>query len=160
MISILFILLKGNIMSTIQLGAFDFDLVTIILTYLLICYGQTGAGLFAFGQGLLIDIYSAGFFGLFTFLYLSVFLGIKFGCLFFEHTSRRGLIFLVSLAVLFKAFIFSVMMKAFSFEITISLDSVLSSIIAASINGIVAPVIFYLLHQCNHFIMGEERENT
>ena len=110
------------------------------------------------GQGLLIDIFSAGFFGLFTFLYLSVFLGMKIGCLFFDHTSKMGLVFLVSLTVLFKAVIFTVLMKAFSFDITISFNSVFSSVISATINGIVAPVIFYLLHQCNRFIMGEEGE--
>ena len=87
-------------MSHIMFKFFNVDLVIILIVYLLISYGEMGAGIFAFGQGLLIDIFSGGLLGLFTLLYLIIFLGMKLGSSSFNLLAVRGQIFIISLAVL------------------------------------------------------------
>ena len=64
-------------MNHIMPRYFDVDFVIIIIVYLAAFYGDTGAGIFAFGQGLLIDIFSGGMLGLFTLIYLIIFFGVR-----------------------------------------------------------------------------------
>ncbi len=45
-------------MNQIMYNYFDADLVTIMVAYLFVSYGKSGAGFFAFAQGFLIDIFS------------------------------------------------------------------------------------------------------
>ena len=54
----------------------DVDFIVLFIAYLFVSRGETGAGVFAFCQGLLTDIFSGGFLGLFGLLYLGIFLGI------------------------------------------------------------------------------------
>jgi rod shape-determining protein MreD len=145
-------------MNEIMYNYFDVDLVTIIVAYLFVSYGKTGAGFFAFGQGFLIDIFSAGLLGLFTLLYLVVFLGINLGHRFFNLHSPRGLILLISLAVLLKGLLFIVFLDVFSLEIIVSSSSFLSLAVSALWTGLVAPFFFYIFNQTDRFFMKFKRE--
>ena len=53
---LLFVLVKGNFLNRFTFSPPDVDLVAITMAYLLVFYGPTGAGAFAFGLGLLTDI--------------------------------------------------------------------------------------------------------
>lgn len=77
-------------MSIVGLNLADLDLLTIIIAYLFLFYGQTATVIFAFGQGILIDLFSGGLHGLFTFLYLCVFGGVYLGSQFFNLQHPRG----------------------------------------------------------------------
>jgi rod shape-determining protein MreD len=140
------------------LGYFDVDLVTIVMAYLLISYGQTGACIFAFGLGLLIDIFSGGLLGLFTLIYMTVFLGINLGSRFFHLHSPRGLFLLVTSAVLLKEVFFTVLLTAFDFEIIGSSSAFVSRATSALCSGLIAPFVFYVLNRTNRFFSGGAEE--
>ena len=129
------------------------DLVAIIIAYLLIIYGQTGAGIFAFGQGLLIDTFSVGLPGLFTFLYLIIFLGINIGSRLLDLSSVMGQIIIISLVVLLKEVLFVVFLDLFSLETTVTAYVFLAFAISALCSGLIAPFLFTFFNQINHFLM-------
>ena len=65
-------------MNYVMPGSLDVDLVIVAMAYILIRHGTTGAAIFVFVQGLVLDFFSAGVLGLFTFLYLMAFLTVLF----------------------------------------------------------------------------------
>lgn len=154
----MFVLIKGDLLNHITLNIFDVDLVAITTAYLLVFYGQTGAGIFAFGQGFLIDIFSAGLPGLFTFLYLIIFLGINLGSRLLDLGSVMGQIIVISLAVLLKEILFVIFMDIFSFETTVTSSVFLAFVTSALCSGIIAPFIFSFFNQINHFLVGVVRK--
>ena len=147
-------------MNRVTPGFPDVDLITILVAYLLISYGETGAGIFAFGQGILIDIFSTGLLGFFVFLYLIVFFGINIGSRFFDLHSSRGLIILVSLAVLLKEILFMSLLSLFYHDIFISTSVFLAFATSVICSGLIAPFLFYLLDQINHLFMREMQETS
>ena len=146
-------LIKGNLMNSFLL--IDVDLVIIIIAYLLVFYGETKAGIFAFGQGFFIDIISVGLFGLFTLLYLVAFLSINLGSRLFDLHTPRGVIILVTLAVLFEKALLLALLNTFSLEITVSSSGFLSFIATALCSGLMAPFLFYVFNHINRFLMRE-----
>jgi rod shape-determining protein MreD len=137
---------------------FAVDLLTIIIAYLLINYGTAWAVIFAMGQGFLIDIFSSGLSGLFSFLYLITFLSIKAGSSFFDLDSLRGRIFLIAIAVFLKEIFLIAFLKAFAMEIFISLTDLLSFVTSALFSGLIAPVLFYVFNQMSHVLTRKEKE--
>jgi len=137
---------------------FNVDLVAIIIAYLLVFYGQTGAGIFAFGQGLLIDTFSVGLPGLFTFLYLIIFLGINIGSRLLDLGSAMGQIIIISLAVLLKEVLFVVFIDLLSLETTVTPYVFLAFSISALFSGLITPFLFAFFNQINHFLMGFVRK--
>jgi hypothetical protein len=133
-------------MNQAMVGFFDVELVIIILAYLLVFYGETGAGMFAMSQGLLIDIFSVGLLGLFTFIYLIVFLCIILGSRFFDLYSSRGQILVISMAVLSKEILFVAFLKVLSLEVAVSLPVLLTLLASAIASGLVAPFVFYIFN--------------
>ena len=144
MISLLFILVKGGLANRAGLDFLDVDVVTVITAYLLGRYGQVGAGLFAFAQGLLIDVYSAGLVGLFTLLYLVAFLGMLFGARFFDPKSPKGIFILVALAVLLKEVSLLIILDLFSYEMILSPSVFLYVAASALSSGLIAPFFCYI----------------
>ncbi len=126
---------------------FDLDLLTIITAYLFLVYGQTGAGIFAFGQGLFIDLFSGGLHGLFTFLYLCIFGGIYLGSRFFNLQDPKGQVVLIFLAILLEKIMFFVLLTVFSQEITFSISFLWISGASAIGTALVAPLFFYLFNR-------------
>ena len=137
---------------------FNVDLVAIITAYLLLFYGQTGAGIFAFGQGILIDTFSVGLPGLFTFLYLIIFLGINIGSRLLDLGSVMGQIIIISLAVFLKEVLFVVFLDLFSLETTVTSSAFLAFSVSALCSGLIAPFLFAFFGQINQFLMGFARK--
>ncbi len=122
----------------------DLDLLAIIIAYLFLFYGQTATVIFAFGQGILIDLLSGGLHGLFTFLYLCVFGGVYLGSQFFNLQHPRGQMIIVALAVLLKKVIFFLMLTVFYHRLAFSKDFLLVSGFLVVGTGLISPILFYL----------------
>jgi rod shape-determining protein MreD len=143
---LLYVLVKGNFLNRFTFSPLDVDLVAITMAYLLVFYGPTGAGVFAFGLGLLTDIYSAAFSGVFTFLYLIIFLGINLGSRLLDLSSVLGQIIVISLAVLLKDVLFIGFLDLFSLETAIT-SSVFGRVaLSAFCSGLIAPILFSFLN--------------
>jgi len=130
--------------SIVGLNLADLDLLTIIIAYLFLFYGQTATVIFAFGQGILIDLLSGGLHGLFTFLYLCVFGGVYLGSQFFNLQHPRGQMIIVALAVLLKKVIFFLMLTVFYHRLAFSKDFLLVSGFLVVGTGLISPILFYL----------------
>lgn len=157
-IGILFILVRGNLADQFRFGGFEVDLVAIITAYILLSRGAFGAGIFAFGQGLLIDCYSAGLVGLFTLLYLVVFLGMSVGSGFFDPNSPRAVMILVATAVLTKGILLLGILNVFSLETYDASAALVSVLLSALFSGLLAPVVFHLLNHLYRFVAGKTKE--
>jgi len=158
-ISILFILFKGGMENhIIFFKSFDVDIVIILIAYLLVFYGETGAGIFAFGLGLVIDVFSGGVPGLFTFLYLVVFLAIKLASRPLDLLSTGGQMATVSMAVLLKKGLMVILLYMFSLEITFSFSDFLLFVFSAICSSLIAPFLFYFLDFLNRLPIGADRE--
>lgn len=153
--STLFILTKGSLMNRIGLDTLDIDFVAILIACLLGTRGRAAAMIFAMGQGILIDIFSAGWPGLFWCLYIGVFLSMNLGGRFFDPHSVRGLFLLVSIAVFLKNLLFMGMLHTFSLQIG-SFSSALAGItVSAFSTGLLAPALFYAVQCLNRVPAGE-----
>lgn len=157
LVGVAIILVRGDVANQIKVVLFEVDLVTIMTGYLLISHGQVWSGLFAFGQGLLMDCYSAGLVGLFTLLYMTAFLGISIGSRFFDPDSPRSMILLVTVAVLIKGLLFMVLLNAFSFETGFHPSSLLSILLSAVISGILAPFVGQVFNQTDRFFQKKRK---
>jgi rod shape-determining protein MreD len=149
LISILFILFKGVIQNHAILKLIDVDIVIVLIVYLLMCYGETGVGIFAFGQGLIIDIFSGGMLGLFALLYLIVFIGIRIVSRPLDIYSVAGQMAVICIAVLLKNILMALFMYIFPMEIALSFFDFLVFAYSAIFSGLLAPLIFYLMNLLN-----------
>ena len=131
-------------MSIVGLNLTNLDLLTIIIAYLFLFYGQTATVIFAFGQGILIDLFSGGLHGLFTFLYLCVFGGVYLGSQFFNLQHPRGQMIIVALAVLLKKVMFFMMLTVFYHRLAFSKDFLWVSGFLVMGTGLISPILFYL----------------
>ena len=127
---------------------FDLDFLAILTAYLFLTFGQIAAGIFALGQGFLIDVFSGGLQGLFTASYLSVFFVVLLGSRFFNLLIPKGQIIIVSLAVLLKNAMLLILLRIFSQDIVHSKALLLVSLVSICGTGLVAPLFFQLF---NHF---------
>ncbi|MEW6668259.1 MAG: hypothetical protein AB1512_23855 [Thermodesulfobacteriota bacterium] len=156
--STLFILSKGALMNRIGLETLDIDLVAILIACLLGIRGKPAAVVFAMGQGILMDIFSAGWPGLFWLLYMAVFFTTNMGGRFFDPYSVRGLFLLVSIAVFLKDLLLMGMLHTFSLQIG-SLSSALLGIgVSAFCTGLLAPAVFYAVKGLGNLPAGETGE--
>jgi rod shape-determining protein MreD len=130
--------------SIMGLNLADLDLLTIIIAYLFLFYGQTATAMFAFGQGILIDLFSGGLHGLFTFLYLCVFGGVYLGSQFFNLQHPRGQMIIVALAVLLKKGMFFMMLTVFHNRLAFSKDFLWVTGFLVMGTGLISPILFYL----------------
>ena len=134
------------------------DLVIIIVAYLLVSNGATGAGLFALSQGLLVDVFSGGLLGLFTLSYLTVFLGMNLGSRLLDLRSARGQIIIISLAVLVKGILLFTFLNVFPLEIHVSGLVLWGFAASAACSGLLGPGVFYLLNHLMYFLIRDIRE--
>jgi rod shape-determining protein MreD len=122
----------------------DLDLLTIIIAYLFLFYGKTATATFAFGQGILMDLFSGGLHGLFTLLYLGVYGGILLGYRFFDLQGPKGQMIIISLAVLLRELLFFIMLTVFYQDIVFSKNFLVVSGVLAIVTGLTAPILFYV----------------
>lgn len=134
------------------------DLIAIITSYILLSHGPVGAGIFAFGQGLLIDCYSAGLVGLFTLLYLVVFLGMSIGSSFFDPNSPRAVMILVTTAVLTKGILLMGILNAFSLEAYDASAALVCVLLSAVFSGLFAPIVFHVLNHLYRLLARKTKE--
>ena len=158
LIGILFVLVRGNLADQFRFGGFEVDLVAIITAYILLSHGPVGAGIFAFGQGLVIDCYSAGLVGLFTLLYIVVFLGMSIGSSFFDPNSPRAVIILVATAVLTKGILLMGILNAFSLETYDASADLVSVFLSAVFSGLLAPIVFHVLDHLYRILARKTKE--
>ncbi len=157
-ISIIFILIKGNLLGPLIIRKIDVDLVVIITVYFLSIQNETGAGIFAFFQGLLIDILSGGPLGFFAFIYIMIFISIKLLSYPLDLLSAEGRIFVTFIAVLIKNFITLVLLKLFSFEAVFSYNEFIIFILSALCTVFVAPFLLSLLDNLHKSFSRAEKE--
>lgn len=143
----LFVLLKGNLLNLMGGSYLDLDLLSILIAYILLCYGPMRASTYAFGQGLLTDLFSGGLHGLYTFLYLVVFFGIFVSCRFFSLQHPKAQILIVSVAILLKNTMFVVILSVFSQKIVLVNSFVWMSIGSIVMTSLTAPAFFFLFDQ-------------
>lgn len=142
-------------MNHVMLDFFDVDLVTIILAYVLVTYGGTGAGIFAFGQGLLIDVFAAGPLGLFALVYLMLFLGIHLvGSRIFDLHSPRGQVIVIGVAVFLKEIFVLIFLYISTLEIIASSSVLLAFTASAIVSGLIGPLVFYSLDRLQCVLIG------
>jgi rod shape-determining protein MreD len=122
----------------------DLDLVTILIAYLFLFYGKSATATFAFGQGILMDLFSGGLHGLFTLLYLGVYGGILLGYRFFDLQGPKGQMIIISLAVLLRELLFFIMLTVFYQDAVFSRDFLVVSGVLAIGTGLIAPILFYV----------------
>ena len=128
------------------LDFFDLDFLVILTAYLFMASGQISAGVFALGQGFLIDVFSGGLHGLFTAAYLSVFFVLLLGSRFFNLLNLKGQIIIVSLSVLLKNAVLLILLRIFSQDIFYSKTFLLISLFSICVTGLTAPLFFYLFN--------------
>lgn len=134
------------------------DLVAIVIVYSMITYGETGAVIFAFGQGLIIDIFSGGLFGLFALIYLIVFFGIKLGSSPFDLFAVRGRMLVIFLAVFLKGILLISFLYVFDYQFLLTTSVLLEIAASAVFSGMVAPFLLYLFDHLDHVLGGAEKE--
>ena len=134
-------------MNLIGSDSFDLDFLTILIAYLFLFYRPVPVGWFAFGQGLLIDLFSGGLHGLFTLLYLGVLGGIHLGSRFFNPQGPKGQVLIITLAVLLKKALLLLVLNALSPELVFSRFFLWTSGISAIITGVFGPILFYLFNR-------------
>ena len=126
----------------------DLDFLTILTAYLFLTFGPVAAGVFALGQGFLIDVFSGGPHGLFTASYLSVFFIVLLGSRFFNLLNPKGQVIIVSLAVTLKNAMLLILLSIFSQDIVYSKTLLLVSLVSICGTGLTSPLFFQLF---NHF---------
>jgi rod shape-determining protein MreD len=131
----------------------DIDVVTIVIVYLMGCRFEIGAGFFALGQGLLLDIFSGGIWGFNVMLYLIVYLFIKMVSRPFDLFSVFGQVVVVLLGVLAKDVLIVLLLHLFSLNNEFSIFDFLHLIVTVLCSGLMAPVIFLLLNSLGRFFL-------
>ena len=151
-----FTLLKGVDRDPWGVGILDVDLITLLTGYLFLSFGRIQAGIFALGQGLLMDVFSAGPKGLFAFVHIGVFWGIYLGALLFNFQTARGQVMIVSLTVLFKNAMWEALSAFFFGNLVLSLSSLYRAAISILGSGLLAPLLYAMFDRMRGLRAGEE----
>lgn len=146
LVGVLLTLFKGIWADPWGVDFFDLDFLTILTAYLFLSSGQVAAGSFALGQGIFIDLLSAGLQGLFPSLYLGVFWGITIASRFFNLKEAKGQMIIVALAVLFKQILKILIVGLFSHNLIASSSFFKAAVISILGSAIIAPLVFMLLN--------------
>lgn len=145
-------------MNLVMLKPFDVDIVIIFIVFLSVYYSETGAGIFSFGQGFITDILSGGILGLSTLIYLFVFLFVRQASRPLDLLSPGGQVMVVFMAVILKEVTMVFLLHLFSLEVILSPMNYLSFFVSAVCSGLIAPILFFIIHFLCHCFMGEDSE--
>ena len=126
---------------------FDVDFLAIMIAYLFFALGGVYAGIFAFSQGVLVDIFSSGMHGLFSLLYLAVFVGIYVGSALLNLGESKGQMVIVSGAILLKAILFLAMVYLFTKTLVLHKDYLWNTGFSIALSALLTPVAFSLLNR-------------
>jgi len=139
---------------------FDIDLVVVFTACLLMGSGSAGAAVFAFGQGMITDVLSAGFLGLFALIYLVAYLCLELGARFFDLRSAQGQVILVGLVIFLKQLLLVGLLDVFAFEVVFSAPLFFWFGASALFTGLIAPLIFSIFKWLQLRIAGETKETA
>ena len=159
-IASVFTLIKGDLYLFSFFSVIDIDLITVLAALLVVFYGTVRAGLFVYGQGLLIDLLSGGVLGFQALIYLFVLAGIKLGSHLFDLQSERGQMIVIMLAVLLKGVITLSLLHVFSWRGDFSSSALLSVVTSAVCSGILGYFMAYGLFRFREdlYFYGEKDE--
>lgn len=107
-------------MNLVILKPFDVDIVIIFIVFLAAYYHETGAGIFAFGQGFIMDMFSGGIFGLFSLIYLFIFLCVRQASRPLDLRSPGGQAVVVAVAVILKHVMMVILLHLFFHEVSLT----------------------------------------
>ncbi len=124
-------------------GYFDVDLVAITVAYLVAWHGDSWAGAFALGIGLLTDVLSAAPLGLFSVIHLILFLGIRIGDAVLDLQSVKGQLIVVLLAVFLKKLMFIGLLNLFSLRASMDAHTLFALFCSAVFTAVAAPAVFF-----------------
>jgi rod shape-determining protein MreD len=139
-------LIKGDMLNHLMSTTLDIDVVVIVIVYLLAYRSEIGAGIFALGLGMFMDIYSGGLWGFYGMLYLIIFLFIKIASRPFDLFSSFGQITVIFMGVLAKGISTVLLLHLFSLNSNFSSLNFLLLLISALVSGLTAPLIFFILN--------------
>ncbi len=140
---LLFLLVKGGVRTMIVPGYFDIDLVAVTVAYLVAWHGDPWAGAFALGMGFLIDVLSAAPLGLFSVIYLILFLGVRLGDALFDLQSFKGQLIVVFLAVFLKKLLFIGLLNLFSLRTAVDGQVLFAFVCSAVFTALAAPAVSF-----------------
>jgi rod shape-determining protein MreD len=156
----MFTLIRGDLSLFTPFRIVNVDLILVFSAFLSVFYGEIRAGLFAYTQGLLMDILSGGVLGLHALIYLLVFTGLKLGARLFDLQSAHGQFIVVTLAVLVKGMISVAFLYAFSLKVVFSSSQILTMLTSAGCSGLAAYMISFALFHFREGLLldyGEDR---
>jgi rod shape-determining protein MreD len=159
-VGVLQVLFKGRFMTAMGSYFLDIDLVTVMIGYLLIHSGRTGACVYAFFLGMLVDLFAAGVPGVFTLLYMLVFLIIELGARFFDLQTIKGPMILVFLGAFIKQLCLVGLLDIFAYQVHFSSSLFLGFAVSAAVTGLIAPFVFALFDWIKTAWLGQERESA
>ena len=131
-------------------GVHLLDIVTLLILYLSIISKENMAALFAFSQGLFMDIYSGGIYGLSPFLYLCVCLFIYILSNFIDINRRAGNMMIIFLAMLFKDLLSLLITYIFLDIISLNISFLRSLLLCIILTVFLSPAIFNLLNRLRY----------
>jgi rod shape-determining protein MreD len=150
-------MIKGDLLNLGLSINLDIDVVAIVVVYLLGRRCETGAGIFALGQGLLMDVFSGGIWGFNILLYVLVYLFIKIIVRSFNLLSVIGQVAVTFFGVLIKNFFIIILFLTFSLNSGFSGGDTLLLLASAVFSGLAAPFIIILLNFIGHGMRGIQR---
>jgi len=125
---------------------FHLDLLTILTAFAFLTGGAVTAGVFAISQGILVDLFSQGHLGLFPLLYLTALGCMAFCRGLFELHHPKGQLIIVTTAEAVLQIVNGLTLRVMLSEHGPDLGTVLhSTMISATITGVAAPVVFFVL---------------
>lgn len=137
----------------------DIDLITVMIGWLLIHSGRLGACLYAFFFGMLLDFFAAGVLGLFSLLYMLVFLIIELGSRFFDLRSIKGQMILIFAGALARELCLVGLLHTLSYRVYFSSSLFLEVAVSAGVTALIAPFLFSLFEWLEGFFPGAATEN-
>ena len=157
---ILQVLFKGSFIAGMGSYFLDIDLVTVMIGYLLIHSGRTGACVYAFFMGMLVDLFAAGVPGLFTLLYMLVFLTIELGSRFFDLQTIKGAMILVFLGAFVRQSCVVGLLDILAYQVHFSSSLFLGFAVSAAVTGLIAPFVFSLFEWIKTAWLDQGRERS
>lgn len=150
-------MIKGDLLNHGLSISLDIDVVAIVVVYLLGRRCGTGAGIFALGQGLLMDVFSGGIWGFNTILCVLIYLSIKIIARPFDLLSVMGQVSVTFLGVLVKDVFIILLFHTFSLNNSFSGFDALLLMVSAICSGLAAPFIIILLNSIGRVIHGVQK---
>lgn len=152
---VFYTLVRGNFVGDMTGDAFIPDLPALFTVFLVICSGPKTAAVFAFSQGLLVDLHAAGLRGLFTGFYLVIFCVALLSCSFFDIHHAKGQFIITSLAIAFGKTLLFFTVNLLSPNSIVHWSWIWQAASTAVITGMLSPLIISILQMIRRCYIPE-----